>query len=871
MKHKPPKWAEKFLSWYCREDLLDEIQGDIYELFDRKAVDSKRAANREFVWNVIRFFRIKNIKKRTTDNYTNTITTAMLKNNLTVFLRSFRKNPGHSLLSLFGLSIAFACTFLIILWVNNEFAFDRFHADSENIFKVITHLDANDSYQTQFTAGFNLNAGSLPEVEEVTHISTGTRWPHELCFSPVIESADCIYFSGVYASPNLFSTFSFPILSGDPNPLDDVAQIAISEKMSHMLYGDESPLGKIIKIDGTKEVSIAAVFKNIPSQSSIEFDFALPYKILQQQWGINDESLQKQFFDVYLKTVSNVSSEALSKKLNNPSVIGEEYISKKISYEAIPFTQWHLNSVYENGRLVGGRIDYVHLFILIALLVLATAVINFVNLATARASLRAKEIGVRKAIGAVKSSLVIQFMSESFLMVFIAFLLGIVWTLLALPQFNTLVDDTLSLSALDGSMMLYMFGFLIFITLLAGLYPSLVMSSFQSAKILKGLEIKRFNGSVNIRKTLMALQLCLSIGIILFSTVIHFQLNFIRQKNLGFDKENMIRVEPTYRLLKSYDAFKDQSLKSKVISGMTVTNSNPLHIDSKTMAVEWSGKSVDTNISFQTIGTIDNFTELFDLKVLEGRQFFDQNQTEESMWAEAIITESAAKLFGFKNPIGEKIKILNYLDCEIVGVINDFHTASLKESILPVIIYRKPVEQLSGIYIKYKAGHAEEAIQDINTIYKSLEPDTSIKYWFQDETFDKLYKTESIASNLVLAFSLVSILIAIIGIVGLATFNTLRKTKEIGVRRVFGATQLESLLVLVREFVWVMTVALIVAVPVAWFFSRRWLQSYAYRTEIPWVTFAFILIGAIFLILFIIWIQSQKIISTNPTKSLRSD
>lgn len=871
MKQQPPRWAERFLTWYCREDLLDEIQGDIYELFDRRAEESKRAANWQFVWNVFRFFRIQNIKKKSNKTYSNSITSAMLKNNLIVFLRSFLKNPGHSLLSLFGLSIAFTCTFLIFLWVNNELIFDKFHTGSENIYKVITHVDTNDSYQTQFTAGFSLNVSSIPEVEEITHISTGTRWPHELCFWPESKLGECIYFSGVYASPNIFSSFSFPIVSGNPNPLKDVAQIAISEKMAQTLYGDESPLGKIIKIDGTKEVSIAAVFKDIPSQSSIKFDFALPFSILQQQWGINDESLQNQFFEVYLKTIPNVSSEILTKKLNNPAVIGDENLSNKFSYEAIPFTEWHLNDSYENGQRAGGRIDYVRLFILIALLVLVTAVINFVNLSTARASLRAKEIGVRKAIGAVRNSLVIQFMSESFLMVFIAFLLGLSWTMLLLPQFNNLIDDSLSLSALGGITILYMFGFLILISLLAGLYPSFVMSSFPSARILKGIEFKSFNGSLNIRKVLMALQLCLSIGIILFSTVIYYQLDFVRQKNLGFDKENMIRLEPTYRLLKSYDAFKSETLKSDLVTDMTATNSNPLVAGSSTLAVEWAGKSPDTQISFHTIGTIDNFTGLFGLKVLEGRSFFAEKQIKDSLATEVLITESTAHYFGFENPIGEKIKIFDYLDCEIIGVVNDFHTASLKESMGPVIIYRRPVEQLSGIYIKYKAGHAQDALQSISTSYKSLEPDNSIKYWFQDETFDKLYKTESIASNLVLAFSLVSIIIAIIGIVGLATFNTLRKRKEIGVRRVFGATPLESLLVLINEFVWVMIIALLVAVPLAWFASQKWLQSYAYRTEIPWFSFGLILIVAILMILSIIWIQSQKTIATNPTNSLRSE
>ncbi|WP_057938534.1 ABC transporter permease [Algoriphagus resistens] len=871
MRPKPPKWADRFLAWYCREDLLDEIQGDIYELYERKAKESPRTANWQFAWNVLRFFRFKNIKKKTSESYSTTISADMLKNNLLVFIRNFRKNPGHSLLSLFGLSIAFSCIFLISLWVINEFSFDRFHKDPENLYKVITHVNANGSFQTEFTAGFNMNAESIPEVEEVTHISTGSRWPHELCFWPENGDGECIYFNGVYASPSLFSTFSFSILSGDPNPLEDVAQIAISEKMARTLYGEESPLGKTIKIDGSKEVSIAAVFQDIPSQSSIKFDFALPFSIYQRQTGINEERLQSWFFDVYLKTSSNVPAKQLSEKLNHPTVLGEEYLSKKISYEAVPFTDWHLNNAYENGKNAGGRIDYVRLFILIALLVLAMAVINFVNLSTARATLRAKEIGVRKAIGAVKNTLIVQFMSESFMMVLASFLLGIAWTVLALPRFNSLIDASLSLSLIGGMNVLYLLVFLVSVALLAGLYPSLVLSSFQSARILKGSGANNFTGSLNIRKVLMTVQLCLSIGIILFSSVIYFQLDFIREKNLGFDKENMIRLEPSFRLLKSYDAFRSETLKSDAIIDMTAANANPMIIGNSTVAVDWAGKSPDSQINFQTLAALANFSELFGLEVLEGRAFLPEKQTKDSLVTEALISETAAAYLGFENPIGEKIRIHDYQDCEIVGVVNDLHTGSLKESIQPLIIYSMPIEYLPGIYIKYKPGEAQKALEAISGAYKLIEPDLLIKYWFQDETFDNLYKTESIASNLVLTFSVISIVIAVIGIVGLATFNTLRKTKEIGVRRVFGASQFESLLVLVNEFVWVLLLAFLIAVPVAWFASLKWLNTYAYKTEMPWASFLWIIVGAVLLILGIIWIQSQKTIAMNPTKSLRNE
>lgn len=866
----PPKWADRFLEWYCRPELLEEIQGDAYELYYRRLKNSKRKADLFFVWNVLRFFRLKNIQKRRKQNNSTHLTAAMIKNFLTVSIRNFLRQPGHAFLSLFGLTAGFTCAFLILLWISHEFSFDRFHADADRIFNVVTHVDANGSIQTYDVAGYNMNVSTVPEIESVVTISSGTRWPHELCFRSENRPDECVYFNGVFSNGSLFSTFNFPIVQGDQNPLKEKANIAISEKMAAALYGNESPIGKTIKIDGWQDVVIASVYKDTPLNSSIKFDFALPYAVVQKLWGVNDEQFNQNFFNTYIKTSSTVSAAQLSEKLNAVEVMGEEYKNQKITYQALPFTDWRLKNKFENGKNTGGRIDYVFLFIIIGVLVVVMAVINFVNMSTARASLRAKEIGVRKVIGAFRGSLVAQFMSESFLIVSIAFLLAIIATQLALPLFNNLLGEQLSLNLWNNGLPIYLGAFLIIVAFLAGIYPALVMSSFQPLRILKGHFLTKTTGSFQLRKVLMIVQLSVSISILIFCGVLFKQIHYITNKDLGFDRENTVRMEPTYKLLLSYDAFKNELLRDPNIESLGASNSNPLNTGGGNTGVDWQGKPKDLRVSFKTMGCIEGFPETIGLKILEGRSFLPKPQVNDSLYTEVLVTQDAVKTMGLSQPIGEHIKIGD-TNCEIIGIVNNFHTASLHEAREPVILYRNSIEHVSAIYIKYKPGKAQEAIVSINNAYKKIESSFTMKYWFQDETFDSLYKTEVIASKLVLVFSVVALVIAIIGVVGLATFNIMRKTKEIGIRRVFGASAIQVLNLLFSEFAWILIISFLIAFPLTWYTASNWLNGFAYRTTIPWWIFVNALGGVMFLILSIIWMQGQKTISANPTKTLRSE
>jgi hypothetical protein len=408
---------------------------------------------------------------------------------------------------------------------------------------------------------------------------------------------------------------------------------------------------------------------------------------------------------------------------------------------------------------------------------------------------------------------------------------------------------------------------MIIVALLAGLYPAFVLSSFKPVSILKG-NFGNTTGSRRLRKTLLIAQLTISIGIIIFSGVIYLQLKFVTNKNLGFDRENTIRVEPTIKVFRKFDVFKNELLKHPEIIQAGTSNMNPLNAGGGNTGVSWPGKPKDLRVSFSTIGCSYEFPETIGVKLMDGRHF--QSKPLDSLRTEVLVTEDAVATMGLKNPVGGIIEI-GGTTCVIVGVVNNFHTSPLHANRLPVILYRTDYERTSAVYVKYKAGTTQRSLGIVADAYKLVEPDFTMKYWFQDDTFNDLYKSEIMTSRLILGFTGIALIIAVIGIVGLSTFNSLRRTKEIGIRRVFGASVIQAITMLMNEFSVLLLVAILIAGPLAWYAADQWLQSYAYRTVIPWWIFAVTFSGIGLLIAFIVGVQGLRTVSSNPAKTLRSE
>jgi putative ABC transport system permease protein len=867
MKVRPPRWADLFLEWYCRSDLLEAIQGDAYELFYRHAAKRRRYARLLFIWNVVRFFRWKNIRKRNSSNVPSSFSSAMLRNMITVAARNFMRQPGSSLLNLAGLSAGFTCAFLILLWIAHEFSFDRFHHDTDRLFRVITHIKSEETVQTFDVASAGIDISSVPEVEALVTASSGDRWPHQLCFRPEGKPNECLYLGGLYANEPFFRVLQFPILRGDPNPLKDPAHIAISERMASRLYGAEDPIGKTLKVDDFHPVTIVSIFKDPPTNSTMQFDWVMTFDILRKEWGVTEKDLAlNQFFGTYVKTQAGTTASELTKKLNDVRVVSEDFKKQHVRYEAFPFADWRLHSKFENGQNTGGRIEYVRLFLIIALLVVMMAVINFVNMTTARASTRAKEIGIRKVTGAFRSGIVAQFFGESFLTVLAAFAFSVLLCQLALPQFNWLVGETISVTLLSGKFPFYLLSFLIVVAFAAGIYPALVLSSFQPAKILKS-QYEGPSGSNRIRKSLLVVQLTVSTGIIIFSAIVYQQINYIVHKDLGFDRQNMIRIEPTYRLLQKLEPFRQELAASPAIVGITNANVNPLDAGGGNTGVQWPGKPDDMRVAFSTLGCTPEFPQLFGIRILEGRTFSEKT---DSVLTEVLVSENAVKTMNLRNPLGTHITV-GGVACVVIGVINDFHTSSLRSARLPAILYKTTVMHTGRMFVRYQPGQTRQAFEALQKAYNKFEPSFTMQYWFQDDTFDELYKTERIASRLVFVFMVVALIMAMVGIISLATFNVMRKTKEIGIRRVFGATLSQILALLTSEFMVVLGISLCLAAPVTWYTADRWLGGFAYHTAMPWWWFVISFAGIAGLTIVIITVQAFRTVTSNPTKSLRSE
>ncbi len=792
----------------------------------------------------------------------------MLKNIIKVALRNFAKQPGHSLLSVVGLSVSFICAFFIMLWIAHENSYDHFHKEPQRIFKVLSHVETNGSLQTYDAAAVGLDVSSIPEVAQHIPILNGSRWPNELCFRPSGKTNECVYLNGIYSNASLFSAFNFSILHGEKNPFTKKESIAISQKMAESLFNEIDVVGKTLNIDTWFDVTITAVFENIPSNSTLQFDFVMPISIFQRMRGLKDDQLADNFFPAYIKTSSDVGAKLLTEKLNDPLVLTEKLKADKVSYSAYPLTDWRLKGKFENGKNVGGRIEYVTLFIILAALVVIMAVINFINLSTARATNRSKEIGIRKVTGAVRSGIVFQFVSESFLVVCIAFVLAVVFTQLALPFFSTLTGEVLSVRLLSGLMPVYLLVFLLAVALSAGLYPAFVMSSFQPATVLKGSFSSKSVGGKHLRKILLIVQLSASIGIIIFSGVLFQQLQFIQTKNLGYDRENMIRIEPTYKLLQQYDVFKNELLSHSAIKSVTASNGNPLSLQGHTTGLRWKGKRDDSRVTFQTLGCNYEFIETFGLILLEGRNF--QSKPKDTANIEIIVSEEAVKVMGLTNPIGEVLSF-GATPCVIIGVLKDFHTESLRNEKLPVILYTQPILNCSALYVKYEEGTAQQAMTVLQEVYKKHEPAFSMKYWFQDETFDALYKTEITAGRMVAGLTIIAVIIAVIGVVGLATYNVVRKKKEIGIKRVFGASVTSILTMLSQEFVAIIVVATVIAIPFAWYGANQWLNGFAYHIDMPWWIYPAAFGGISVVTILLTCLQGFKAAATNPTQTLRSE
>jgi putative ABC transport system permease protein len=791
----------------------------------------------------------------------------MLKNYLKTAWRHLIKNKAHSLINIGGLSIGLACSLLLFLWIQHEMATDAFHAKGDRLYKVYereyysNHIDGN--YDTPGLLAEELKK-NMPEVEDAMMLQEEND--HN-----ALQAGDKILkVEGAAAGASIFNMFSYPLLTGNAQTaLGTVNSMAISRKTANQFFGGvQQAMGKTIRFSNRKDFMVTAVFEDLPATASRRFDYLISWDswLTEHTWARRwDNSGPLTFVLLRKEADAALVDKKMAHFLDNYNK--DQSAAYRIEIGLQKFSEVYLHSQFKEGKVSGGRIEYIYLFGIVAVFILAIACINFMNLTTARSVKRAKEVGVRKSIGALRSVLMIQFISESLLLTAVSVVIALLLMTLLLPFFNQLTGLQMELRLVAPSFWLKLGALTVITGLLAGLYPALYLSAFNPAKVLKGA-IKHTIGAIWFRKGLVIFQFVLSIILITGTIIVSRQIDFIRHRNLGYDRDNLVYIPIEGELAKKYQLFKDELLKMPGIQSVSEVTDNPSNMDAQTNGVDWEGRDPGTMISFEQPVVGYDFVHTMRLQLAEGRDFSPAYSTDKDGF---IINETAARQIGYTPAVGRWL-VKNGHKGYIVGVLKDFHFRSLHEGINPLIMELRAADVTYGnILIRIQSGKTKEAMAGIESLCKTLNPAFPFSYSFSDEEYQKLYQSEQVAGRLSTGFAILAILISCMGLLGLVMFTAEQRTKEIGIRKVLGASIAGLLRLLTADFLKLVVIAILIATPIAWWAMTSWLNNYAYKTTINW--WIFVLAGglAVVIALGTISFHAFKAALANPVNSLKNE
>ncbi|GAB3494817.1 ABC transporter permease [Spirosoma knui] len=860
----PPKWPDKLLNWLVAPHLREEVLGDIHERYALRVQRLGARKARNTYWREVLAYMRPSMIKRKQPDHPNPLAILMLRNYIKTAQRSLLKNRFYSLINMTGLTVGLTVGILLLLWVQHELSFDRFHRQASSIYRLENWGGTGSSRQlwTVTVAPITDYAKKqLPEVKDAVRMSFNDTYT-------LFKYADKVFKEDrtKFTDPALFSVFDFRLIQGNPaNPFPDNHSIVLTKTTANRYFGDSNPIGKILSVDDKTSFKVSGIINDFPKNSSITADILLPMSLRFKDiyGGRNDGKTVAQDFsefnyETYLLLQPGTSIQALADKLRTIH-LSHKPDDTDLNYVIQPLSDMHL---YRADGTNGG-IETVRMFGLIALLILAIACINYVNLSTARAMLRSKEVSMRKIVGAARQQLFLQFLVETALLFAVATGLALSLIYFLLPVYNQISGRQLVLDLSDYRLW-QLIGLTIFGTLVASsIYPALLLSSFDPLKALKGKVSARMS-DVTFRKVLVVTQFSVSVILIVGTFIISKQLEYIRSKSLGYDKTHVFAYFMR-DLNKHYDVIKADLLNQPGVAGVTRASSNIIQLGNQTGDNEWDGKEKGETMFMRPVAIDKDFVPFFKMKLQEGANF--TGAVSDSV--HFILNETAVKAARLKNPIGKRFRLWNRKGT-IIGVVKDFHFASMRQKIEPAIFYYAP-EQLNAIYIKTIGKEAEPVLAAAEHSWKQYNADYPFEYFFLDDLFDSLYKSEQQTGTLFNLFASIAILISCLGLFGLATFTAQVRTREIGVRKVLGASVTGILRLLAVDFIKLVIIAIVVAVPIAWYTMSQWLQDFAYKIDIEWWMFVPAGLAALFIALLTISFQSLKAALMNPVKSLRSE
>jgi putative ABC transport system permease protein len=803
----------------------------------------------------------------------------MFKNYIKVAFRNLWRNKSFSAINVFGLAIGLAICLLITLFVFDELSYDRFNTKADRIYRVNSDFKVNGSLFNDRSSAAPMGATLVkeyPQIEDATRLvsigRTLVKKDNETLTEP----------NTFYADPNLFNIFTIPMITGDPKTaLVQPNSIVISESLARKYFSTTDVIGKTLHLDNTADYKITGVIKNMPAQSHLHFNLikAMSGYANSRQTGWLSEQ-----FDTYLLTRPGVTQlqvddmlKQVTKKYSEPEL--KNYLHSSIAdleqkgdhyrFVSIPLTKIHLYSTTNLEVEPTGNIQYVYIFMVIAVFILLVACINFMNLSTARSAGRSKEVGVRKVLGSGRGNLISQFLVESVITSFIASAMGLFIAALLLPYFNQLAGKQITFGLISSAWLLPVLCLIALIVgLLAGSYPAFFLSAFQPIQVLKGKLASGFKGSV-LRNTLVVFQFSTVIILIVGTLVIYSQLNYIRNKDLGYNRDQVLIIQNTASLYTHAKVFKHDVLKIEGVKSGTITGNLPTStLDNTQVYSRDAAQSPGQVFSIQTLEVDEGYFPALEMKIVKGRNFSAQIQSDSTAM---IINETAAKLLGYQEPLNKSIYEYTRR-FNVIGVVKDFNTGSLRSKIPPMVFMLG--NNRGAMAFRVEANKTPSIISQIETLYHSADAKMAgqpFQYNFMDDEFNRIYQSEQNTGKIFVSFAFFAILIACLGLFGLVTYAAEQRTKEIGIRKVLGASAGNIVAMLSNDFLKLIGIAAIISAPVAWYAMNKWLQDFAYHTSINlWV---FVVAGVLAVLITIVTVSFRAIKAalTNPVISLRSE
>ncbi|MCF0061041.1 ABC transporter permease [Dyadobacter chenwenxiniae] len=792
----------------------------------------------------------------------------MITNYSVIAFRNLLKNKVYSFINIAGLAVGIAVAMLIGLWVWDELSFNKYHKNYDRL----TQAYISQTFNGQTGSG---RAVSLPSVMEMANKYSADFKNTSMAswnFGHLLANGDKkINKRGMWAQPAFPEMLSLKMLKGDlKTALKDPGSIVISESVAKALFGNEDPLNKTVKLDIKKNVKVTGVYEDIPFNSEFnELNLLLTWNdyLLSENW-VKESQTQwgNHSFQFYAQVADNADIEKVSLKIRDVEIPHASSKTEKPQYFLHPMSRWHLYSDFKNGKNVGGGIQFVWLFSIIGVFVLLLACINFMNLSTARSEKRAKEVGIRKAIGSLRSQLVFQFLSESFLVVSLALVLALLIVLVALPSFNDLSGKHVRFPWQYIQFWLMLITFSIFTGLISGSYPAFYLSSFNPLSVLKGT-FKVGKWSAVPRKVMVVMQFTVSITLIIGTIIVFQQIQHAKNRPVGYDRQGLLQIDISPNLYGKYYPLRDDLLKSGAVYEMSESSSPTTGIYSNQIGFEWEGMEAGATPLFGTIACTHDFGKTIGWKIIDGRDFSREYSTDTAGF---ILNESAVKLTGLKDIVGKTIRY-NGKPRQVVGVIKDMVMQSPYEPAVPTI-FLMDYEWANLINIKLLPGApVEKSLKKVEAIFKKHDPDSPFEFKFADEEYEAKFRAEERIGKLARVFAVLAVFISCLGLFGLAAYTAEQRTKEIGIRKALGASVAQMWAMLSKEFVFLVIVSCAIASPIALYFLSDWLKKYEYHIELSWVVFAVSAVTAILITLITVSFQAIKAALMNPVKSLRSE